>query len=336
MSDSPKIGIAYSPHKPKNTKASELISEESVEQTAKEVRTILQEAGYSAMVLALGENISKFVEYFQTARIDVIVNLCEGFWGKAHFEANIAAFFELMNWPFTGNPSGTLALCQNKFKTKAILRAHGLPIVAGILASGDITAGKLKFPLIVKPNEEDASLGVYAESVVSGSAELNQQVERIVRQYQQSALIEEFIYGREFNVAVVEEQEPRALPVSEIDFSNMPAGSPHICSYEAKWFEDHAYYHGTVPVCPARINNTLRENLQTFAVAAFRAMGCRDYARVDFRVAPGGEIYILEVNPNPDISLNAGFARALRADGMEYTDFWRRLIERALRRKKVH
>ncbi len=329
-----RIGIAYSPHKPKKSRTNENVSEETSEQTAIDIQTVLQQAGYYAIVLPFHEKILHFIDNIKNNQINVIINLCEGFWGQAQFESHIAAFFELMKWPFTGNPANVLAICQNKFRTKAILNAYGLPIAAGMLANKEISPDGLRFPLIVKPNEEDASLGVYPESVVYNKSELNAQIQKVVHQYHQPALVEEFIYGREFNVAVFDDQEPRALPVSEIDFSNMPQGTPHICSYQAKWFENHVFYQGTVPICPARINKTLEKKLQSLAVAAFKAMGCRDYARVDFRLSNEGKIYILEVNPNPDISLNAGYVRGLRAAGIEYLDFWLILIDKALGRSK--
>ncbi len=114
----------------------------------------------------------------------------------------------------------------------------------------------------------------------------------------------------------------------------MPEGAPHICSYEAKWFEDHILYISTPPICPAPVDDSLREKLQQYALAAFQAMGCRDYARVDFRMAADGQVFILEVNPNPDASLDAGYCRALRAAGIEYAQFWEMMIENALRRKE--
>jgi D-alanine-D-alanine ligase len=160
------------------------------------------------------------------------------------------------------------------------------------------------------------------------------QVQRVLDNYRQPALVEPYIDGREFNVSVMENTAVVPLPVSEIDFSAMPKGSPKICSYEAKWFEDHPLYQKTPPVCPAPIDDELRQKLQGAAADAFRTMGCRDYARVDFRMDGKGRIFILEVNPNPDISLNAGYARALKAAGIEYEAFWDTMVRNALKRKE--
>ena len=147
--------------------------------------------------------------------------------------------------------------------------------------------------------------------------------------------MEAFIDGREFNVSVLENGAVKPLPVSEIDFSAMPKDLPRILGYEAKWFEDDPLYQKTPPVCPAAIDDGTRETLQGLAGAAFRTMGCRDYARVDFRMDTKGRPFILEVNPNPDISTNAGYARALKAAGIAYADFWGWMVKNALERRTV-
>jgi D-alanine-D-alanine ligase len=332
------VGIAFETYEPPSfRKTEERMSEESVEQMAFEVLEAVTELGYSAVVLPLQRSFLRFLDKMKRLNFDVLVNLCEGFRGRPQLEANVAAALELLEIPFTGNSSRTLALCQDKYKTKAILNAHGLPTAKARLltAAEEIDEVKgLRFPLFVKPNAEDASLGIHPDSVVPDPAALRRQVEKCLRTYEQPVLVEEFIDGREFNVAVFDNHELQALPVSEIDFSGMPASAPRICSYEAKWFEDHEYYTHTVPVCPAKIGEETRAKLQATALAAFRATGCRDYARVDFRMDGAGHLAILEVNPNPDISLNAGYARALKARGLEYRFFWQQLLDNALRRRR--
>ena len=239
---------------------------------------------------------------------------------------------------FTGNPSRTLTVCQDKHKAKAVLNAYGLPTAPSQLIDLADQPLEVRFPVIVKPNAEDASLGI---GPGLGRPRRRRpwpyRSSRIMDVYKQPALVEEYIEGREFNVAVIENKGLEALPVSEIDFSPGARNRlPHICSYEAKWLKDHILYQTTPPICPAPIDDALRERLQTTAVAAFRALGCRDYARVDFRMGQDGAIYILEVNPNPDISLDAGYARALGAAGIKYTAFWKAMIGNALKRKKAH
>ena len=328
------VGIGYNAYDPISGTRDERESEESVEQVAQDVYACITSVGYNSVLLPLGKSLMSFVRRMNNLKVDVLINLCEGYLGRPQFEANVAGVFEILGIPFTGSNSRALSLCQDKFKSKAILNAYGLPTARGRLISSADQAVELSFPLIVKPNAEDASLGIKSDSVVHDVKHLSEKVKTVIDKYHQPALVEEFIEGREFNVAVLDNDRLQALPVSEIDFSGMPDNVPRICSYEAKWFEDHILYLTTPPVCPARIEESLRERLQQLAVAAFQVMGCRDYARVDFRMGKDGRIYILEVNPNPDISLDAGYARALKTAGIAYHEFWGSLIERASARKE--
>jgi len=313
-----------------------LPSDELVEDMAREVHEALSSAGYWVTLIPLEKDLFEFFERIKREGIDVVINLCEGYLNQSRFEAAIAAIYEMLDLPFTGNDSRALAICQDKFKTKAILRAFGLPTPRGQLVGSPEEKINLPFPLIVKPACEDASVGINLNSVVDNKESLRRKIEEIIMHYQQPALVEEFIDGREFNVALlgIEGQEVQALPVSEIDFSSLPENTPRICCYEAKWFEDHELYRATPPICPARINERLKRKIQNLAVAAFKVLGCRDYARVDMRLSPRGEPYILEVNPNPDISLNAGYVRALKAASLPYHEFWEIMINNALERKR--
>jgi D-alanine-D-alanine ligase len=332
----PRVGIVFNAYEPRPVNTGERLSEESVAEMARQVHDAVKSLGHDATLIPLQRSLMNFLGRVKELDLDVLVNLCEGFYGRPQWESNIAAVFELLGIAFTGNNSRTLALCQDKYKAKAIFAAHGLPTAPSQLVTSADQPLELRLPVIVKPNSEDASLGIYPESVVRDVAGFGVQVRRILEKYNQPALVEAFIDGREFNVSVYENTAPEALPVSELDFSAMPASSPRICSYEAKWFEDHALYNATPPVCPAPIDDALRTKLQDAAVGAFKAMGCRDYARVDFRMDGKGRLFILEVNPNPDISLNAGFARALKAANMPYEAFWKTMIGNARKRKEAH
>ncbi len=330
------VGIVYNAYEPVSGRSDEQLSEESVAEVAAGVHEALKPLGYNVNIIPLQRSFFHFLRRVKDLNVDVLINLCEGFYGKPQWEPNVAATFELMHLTFTGNHSRTLTVCQDKHMAKAVLGSHNLPVAPSQLVSSASQPLEVRFPVIVKPNAEDASLGIGPHSVVSEAAGLAVQVKRILEMYKQPALVEEYIEGREFNVAVLENKTIEALPVSEIDFSQVPADMPHICSYEAKWLKDHVLFQTTPPVCPAPIDDALRGRLQATAVDAFRALGCRDYARVDFRMGQDGAIYILEVNPNPDISLDAGYARALTAAGIKYTAFWKAMIGNALKRKKAH
>jgi D-alanine-D-alanine ligase len=327
------VGVAYNEYTNTAGQQVEHVSEETVKDMAEEVYRHVSQLGYRAEMVPLFHDFIDFINCIKNGRYDVVVNLCEGFKDRPLMEAYVAGVYELFEIAYTGNPARTLSICQNKYQTKLLLQGAGLPTPAGQLVSSLDDLNYSVFPAIVKPNNEDASLGIYPQSVVHNQAELQTQVAKVISTYNQPALVEQYIHGREFNVAVMDLEQPAALPVSEIDFSTVPEGYPHICSYEAKWFEGHVLYNTTIPKCPAPINDAQRQALQSIAVQAFRLMNCRDYARVDFRMSSEGQIYILEVNPNPDISLNAGYVRALRAAQIDYADFWNRVILKTLKRK---
>jgi len=327
------VGIAYNAYDPLTGPKLERASEESVEQTAKEVLTAVTELGYTAFILPLHKSFMRFLNRVKDLNADIIINLCEAFAGYPQLESNVAAAFELLGVPFTGNDSRTLALCLNKFKTKAVLKSYGLPTAPSKLVDSPDQKVDIPFPLIVKPNAEDASLGIHPESVARDQESLQKQVQKVLDVYEQPALVEAFIEGREFNVAILDNSKPEALPVSEIDFTKMPEGQTHILCYQAKWLTDDILYTTTPPVCPAPIDDAQKMKLQETAIKAFLACECRDYARIDFRMDKKGKFYILEVNPNPDISLNAGYARALAAAGIDYKIFWKMMIDKALGRK---
>lgn len=336
MSTGARIAIVFNAYEPRSAGSGERLSEESVADMARQAQEAVQSLGYEVTLIPLQRSLLNFLARVREVGPDALVNLCEGYYGRPQWEANVAGIFELLGLTFTGNASKTLTFCQDKHKAKAILRSCELPTArARLVFAGDEPAD-LKFPVIVKPNTEDASLGIYPESVVRDEEGYRRQVQRVLENYRQPALVEPYIDGREFNVSVMENGKVTPLPVSEIDFSAMPAGQPRICSYEAKWFEDHPLYQKTPPLCPAPINDELRNKIQGLAADAFRAMECRDYARVDFRMDGRGRLFILEVNPNPDISLNAGFARALGAAGIGYASFWGQMVQNALGRKEGH
>ena len=328
------VGIAYSHFNPALSTPNDGQSEATVAEVADSIYTALADDGYNVTMLPLRESLMSLVRRIKELKVDVLINLCEEFRSRPQLESNVAAMFEAFGTPFTGNSSKALSICQDKFKAKAILNAFGLPTAKGRLVTSADQKIDIPFPAIVKPNQEDASLGIYQDAVVSDQKTLQERVSKIIELYKQPALVEEFIQGREFNVAVLETDKLQALPVSEIDFSAMPESAPHICSYEAKWFEDHVLFTTTPAVCPAPIDDSLRDRLQQYALAAFQAMGCRDYARVDFRMGGDGRLAILEVNPNPDASLDAGYCRALGVAGIGYAQFWGLMIENALRRKE--
>ena len=192
----------------------------------------------------------------------------------------------------------------------------------------------LAFPLIVKPVREDGSAGITHASVVWDAAELRRVVESVVTSFRQPALVEEYVDGREFNVAMLGHPTPRVLPLSEIDFTGLPDGVPRIVSYDAKWTSGSVDDLGTVPVMHPSLPNSVAARVRRVAADAFRAVGVRDYGRVDVRLAANGVPYVVDVNPNCDLSPHAGMARAAAGVGIDYGDLAGLLVRYALRRRR--
>lgn len=298
-----------------------IASWEGVIDTAKTVEAALESEGKAAVLIPLRDKVEDFIKAIKLENADIIFNLCEGAMGKSIFEMNVAALLELFNFKFTGSPSITLGLALNKARAKDMLFANNIP-TAPYLVMQEVPSRltmDLRFPLIVKPVQEDASIGIDEDAVVKNMTALKKRVDYVIKNYKQPAIVEEYIDGREFNVAVIGNNRPKALPVSEIDFSRLSENNPKICTYEAKWVTDSPVYLKTPPVCPADISRELEQELFSIAVKAYNVLGCRDYARVDMRMGEDGMPKVLEVNPNPDISPNAGFARSAAADGLDYS-----------------
>ncbi len=256
-------------------------------------------------------------------------NLCETVAGRAHGEHLAAAAVELVELPMTGASAATLLYCLNKDRCSAVLRSHGITVPEWrlVLRGAPIPEDWTRFPAIVKPAADDASNGIHPKSVVHSQAELAAEVERLHARW--DALLQEFIPGREINLAIVGRF---VLPPAEIDFSTLPNGSPPIVSFEAKWAADSPEFLGTRPVCPAPLSPEQKRELQRLAVRAWEVMDGRGYARVDVRLSDDGVPYVIDINPNPDLSHDAGMARQARVAGWSYDELIGRVMEEALSR----
>jgi D-alanine-D-alanine ligase len=293
----------------------------------------LREAGFSPYVLSVDHFSKELVQTITRIAPKFIFNLCEEINGRSELEMSVAGLLDLMGIPYTGSGPFTLGLALNKFYMKHVLRSAGVPAARGYLhAPGQKVRSRLRLPVIVKPVHEDASLGINTSSVCHELAHVERQVSYIHTVYKQDALVEEYLDGREFNVSIIGDREPQVLAISEIDFSGLPEGEPRIVSYRAKWDEESPLFSGTVPICPAPLAKRYENRIKDIALRAYSCVGCRDYGRIDMRSDARGNVYVLEVNPNPDISPHAGFARAARAAGYCYREIIVRITQFALER----
>ena len=295
----------------------------------------LRAGGHEPRRVVVDSNVEPVVRTFVDDRPDLVFNLAESFAGKSALESNIAALLNLLDLRYTGSSPAGLLVAGDKTLSKKVLRFHGIrtPEFATVYRGAVDWAGEVQFPLIVKPPQEDASLGITQKSIVHDVKELLEKIAELQSEYQQPALAEQFIVGREFYVGVLGNANARALPVIELDFSKYPTDRPRIASWAAKWGDEGdekgAEFEGTESVFPENLADDLKERLQKAAVDAFHALRLRDYARVDMRVNEAGDVYVIEVNPNCYLEAKSEFARAAEKDGLSYDALIAQIVELA-------
>jgi D-alanine-D-alanine ligase len=313
------------------------LSEVGVLEEYEEIKEALTQKGFQTETFNLLDNIDELCSRLGSGNYDVVFNLVESVGGESIKEMFVAGIYELYNIPYTGCSAVTLGLCLNKHRAKLIMKGAGFSVPRWRLylnPSTIIFDSKPEFPLIVKPSQEDASVGISEQSVVNDEKELKDQLEFLYHTLKQPIIVEEYIEGREINSAILGDKEKIALPLSEISFDTLPDDLPKIVTYDGKWIKDSLYYKNTIPICPAPLDDEIAERIKKIALNVSDLFGCRDYCRVDFRLDKNNQPYILEVNPNPDISIDAGFARAAKAYGLSYDELLVKIIEFALERRK--
>ncbi len=276
--------------------------EEDLYTVGNAVKRVLESAGHEAVFFDVNE---KTFEELRNSDIEMAFNVCERFNGSSLFEPHIASMLELLNIPYTGSGPLTLATCINKVRVKEILMHHGIltPNYQVFYSRNKKLDPELKFPLIVKPVCMDNSIGIGSDAVVNNDEELRSKVGYILRTYDQPALVEEFIAGKEITVGVLGNgRNATLLPTAEVVFKNWPAEDNKVYSYEAKWSKDSDQWKGITIEVPADLPKYQEYRIKRTALQVYNILGVRDYGRVDMRLSPDGVPYVLEMNPNPGIS----------------------------------
>ncbi len=311
----------------------DILAEQETQLVEEAVERSLREHGHEVVAVPVRDQLWEPLRQFDPNEW-LIFNLCESIRDKTYLEPYVISVYEYLHFRYTGSSRLTISTCLNKARTKEIFKAHGVPTAPFQVIGPPTVRRQLDFPLFVKPVAEDASLGITMDSVVENERELRQQVRFIWDTYRQPALVESFIDGREFNVTLLGNENPRVLPLSEINFRQIPDPKQRIVTFKGKWVEDSDDYKLTQVISPATVNESLREKISEVAVRAYQTMGLHDYGRVDLRVQ-NGEPYVLEVNPNADLSPDAGIARAARVAGMSYDELADEIVRLAAHRYRL-
>jgi D-alanine-D-alanine ligase len=265
---------------------------------------------------------------------DLVFNLTESYAGDDTKDVNLAAYLDLLGLPYTGSGPTGLLLAQDKAVAKRLFTFHGLgtPHFATMYQGRLHWSDDIHFPVIVKPKREDGSIGIEFSAVVGSIKELMERIDALHADLDSPVLVEEYIEGRELYVAVLGNETPTALPVVELNLSDLPEGTPKIAGTEVKWERGTDAYKKTKLRIPEDLTEETVAELQDVAVRAYRALEIRDYGRVDLRLTPDGKIYILEVNPNPWLHTTAEFALAAKQSGRDYAALIEEIVNVALAR----
>jgi D-alanine-D-alanine ligase len=306
----------------------------AVEISAREIATALKTGGFTTELVGVaGRDVFEVLSALRTSAPDVVFNLCESMAGDPRNEPTFAGLLDLFEIPYTGADLPALAACLFKRRSKDILLGRGVPTpphryLLDLAALDDPSLETLDYPWFLKLGHEDASIGINEDNRVQDAAALRTRARAMMDEFAQPVLAERYIEGREVNVTLLGNgADLQILPLHEIDFSAMPPGRPRIVSYAAKWEEDHVDYAGTKPVPLRDATPAMIARCEEAARAAWDAHGLRDYARVDLRIDRDGMPWVIDVNPNPDISPDAGVARAAAAAGMSYVDLITRIVD---------
>ena len=277
-------------------------------------------------------NVLSLLEKIDNLDVDIVFNISEGLFGRNR-ESQVPILLEMAGIPFVGADALTLSVTLDKIMAKKIFIAEGIPTPKFFevrTPENLMNTNHFKFPLIVKPRFEGSSKGLSEDSRVENMQDLQKQVEYIINTYKQPALIEEFISGQEFTVAVVGNNPVQVLPIVQIKIDGRLRLNDKFYTF-ARIRSNRLKY-----ICPARIKKDLAKEISSLALKTYNAVECRDFGRVDFRVDKEGKPYVLEINPLPSLSTGDVFMVVAKEIGISYAEMIGRILDSALKRHNLN
>jgi D-alanine-D-alanine ligase len=297
------------------------------------IREALEKKGYYSELVEADENFFSKVR----GNYDFVFNIAEGI-NVGSRESQVPAILDMLGIPYTGSGVLTQAITLDKRRTKEILAYHNVPTARfQVFTSPNQKMNpELVFPLFVKPNSEGSSKGITNDALVFDEAGLKKRLSYVIKTYQQPAIVEEFLEGREFTVSIIGNNPPRVLPIVEVTFDYLPAHINKFDSYDVKWFWDSPNNPVDPVVCPAKLTRYLERMIKSVALRTYEVLGCVDLCRIDMRLDKTGLPHVIEVNAlpglMPDPLENSRFPKSCYVSGMKYEDIILTVLHEAMKR----
>lgn len=298
------------------------------------IRT-LRELGHNVSVLGCDEdNITKVITTLGKEKPNLVFNLTEALGGNRCMDMNIAAVLEMLGIPFTGSGPAGLMLCRDKGLCKQMLATHRIriPRFVSIAPRQKVRIPKsLHYPLVVKPAFEDSSEGISNASIVNNETSLLERIKFVHEGWDQPAIAEEYIEGRELYVGIIGNKRLTVLPIRECFFDSDNPEGPQITTYRVKWNAEYRKKWG-IKFGFAKLEAAIVKNIERICKKVYRLLQIRDYGRIDIRLTPENRLVVLEVNPNADIAYGEEIAEAAEKAGIQYEKLIDRVVNLAMRR----
>jgi len=311
------------------------LADTKIEEAEYDVARALLANGHDVLMVGIGTELGPLIERLAEFGPKVVFNGCEAFRGNARHEYAVAAVLEMHGYAHTGSPPTALLVARNKSLTKKVLAYHGIRVPAfAEFHPGDelVRPSELRFPLIVKPLLEDASVGIAQASVVENDDSLAERVRFIHEKFTQAAIVEELVEGRELYAGLIGNDKVEVLPLVELTFGEPETSEHRIATYKAKWDEEYRKRKKIRNVFAKGLPDDLTTKISDICITAFHALWLQDYGRVDLRLAHDDEVYVLEVNPNPFLAVENEMADAAEKAGLKYNEFIQRIVDEAVAR----
>jgi len=308
---------------------------ESTDEAEFDIARALIAKGHQVRMFGFRDNLDQLIAGLRTEPADVIFNLAERFRGQSALDYTVTAVLDMLGLPYTGASSEGLMLARDKALTKKVFAYQGIRIPHFMVCYRDAPVQRpsdLRFPLIVKPLDEDASVGIAQASVVRDDDALKERVTFIHGRIKTDAIVEEFIAGRELYIGVMGNDPPVALPPIEMVFGNDSTVESRIATFKAKWSVRYREGRGIQNMIAENLSDEVRQRLAEVALRAYEAAGLRDYGRIDVRLAHDDAIYVVEANPNPYLAEGEDLAWAAEEGGHLYPEFIEKIAEMAIKR----